>query len=81
MAVTIAILSSLCATIAGFLLHQMSVNSVLKRSLEESERRVKELETEVENLREQNKLSHEANQNKSEKKPPRKLDMTGVYMR
>lgn len=81
MAVTIAILSSLCATIAGFLIHQMSVNSVLKKSLKESERCIKELETKVGNLREQKKLSHEANQNKSEKKLPRKVDFTGVFMR
>jgi len=81
MAVTIAILTSLCAGISAAYLYAEVRNTVLKKSLEESERRVKELEAEVEDLREQKKLSHEANQNKSEKKLPRKVDFTSVFLR
>jgi len=81
MTVTIAILSSLCAALAAAYLYAETRNSILKKSLEETEKRVKELEAEIETLREQKKLSDEKDQNKRGKKPNRSVDFTGVFMR
>jgi hypothetical protein len=81
MAVTIAILSSLCATIAGFLIHQMSVNSVLKKTVKDAEKRIKDLETELEKFGEEKRIVNENNQDRREKKLPRKPDFTNVYRR
>ena len=81
MGVTIAILSSLCAALAAAYLYAESRNSILKKTIEETEKRIKDLETELKEFREQQRIANENSQNKSEKKPPRKIDFTGVFMR
>lgn len=81
MAVTIAILSSLCAALAAGCIFSESRNGKLQKSVEESEKRIKNLEAELKEFREQQRIAKETDQNKSEKKPSRKLDMAGVYMR
>jgi len=81
MAVTITILSILCATLAAAYLYAESRNSILKKTIKEAEKRIKDLETELKEFREQQKITNENSQNKSEKKPSRKIYFTNVFMR
>lgn len=81
MAVTIAILSSLCAALAAGCIFCESRNGKLQKTIEESEKRIKTLETELKEHREQKRVTEETNQQKSEKKPSKKIDFTGVFMR
>lgn len=81
MAVTIAILSSLCAALAAGCIFSESRNGKLQKTVEESEKRIETLETELKELREQKRVTEETSQQKSEKKPPKKIDFTGVFMR
>lgn len=81
MAVTIAILSSLCAALAAGCIFCESRNGKLQKTIEESEKRITALENELKEFREQKRVTEEASQKNSEKKPPRKVDFTGVFMR
>ena len=81
MAVTIAILSNLCAALAAGCIFCESRNGKLQKAIEESEKRIKTLETDLKEFREQKRVTEEANQQKCEKKPSKKIDFTGVFMR
>jgi predicted RNase H-like nuclease (RuvC/YqgF family) len=81
MAVTIAILSSLCAALAAGCIFCESRNGKLQKIIEESEQQITTLKTELEEFREQKRVTEEAHQQKSEKKPSKKIDFTGVFMR
>lgn len=81
MAVTIAILSSLCAALAAGCIFSESRNGKLQKTIEESEKRIAALENELRELREQKRVTDDASQKNSEKKPARKVDFTGVFMR
>jgi hypothetical protein len=81
MAVTIAILTSVCAALLIIIVTQHLRNDKLARLAKENIERVKQLETELKEFTEKYRISEEARQKYENKKPPRSIDYSKLHMR
>lgn len=81
MAVTISILISICAGLVILLIVQQLRQDRITKANKENIDRIKELETELEELKEHHRITEQCIQKNENKKPPRSFDPTGVFMR
>lgn len=81
MAVTISILTSVCAGLLIIIVTQHLRNDRLTKSAKENAERIKQLEAELKDLAEKYRVSEESRQKYENKKPSRSVNYDGVFMR